>query len=122
MFSFTKKKLDGILSFSASANSPGGKDGEPASLDLAKAEEIKKARLSRRGAKLAFQEFSNMFGEKLYEVLPNIWPCTVGGLMSAFQTGACPAALFVQEVAHNHYRVTRTVGPANRQAVWPGCH
>ncbi|KAJ2931331.1 hypothetical protein H1R20_g5658, partial [Candolleomyces eurysporus] len=82
LFSFTKKRLDGILSFNAGGHDAPSKEAEQ---DPAKAEELRKARLSRRGAKLAFREFSNMFGSNLFDVLPNIWPCTVGGLLSAFQ-------------------------------------
>ncbi|TFK29824.1 hypothetical protein FA15DRAFT_690571 [Coprinopsis marcescibilis] len=83
MFSYTKKHLDGILSFKTT-NQTGGKE-----VDLGpqtKTEDISKTRLSRRGAKLAFAEFSRKFGPKLLEVLPNIWPCMVGGLLSAFQS------------------------------------
>ncbi|KAF5324890.1 hypothetical protein D9611_004580 [Ephemerocybe angulata] len=85
MFSFTKKRLDGILSFTGGLASA-SKDSSPAVQDPIKVEELRKARLSRRGAQLAFKEFSNMFGSKLFDVLPNIWPCTVGGLLSAFQS------------------------------------
>jgi TATA-binding protein-associated factor len=84
LFSFTKKRLEGILSFNAGGPDATSKENEQ---DPAKVEELRKARLSRRGARLAFREFSNMFGSNLFDVLPNIWPCTVGGLLSAFQCG-----------------------------------
>jgi TATA-binding protein-associated factor len=83
MFSYSKKHLDGILSFRAHGPQTNGKD-ETVPL---KPEEIHKARLSRRGGKLAFAEFSRMFGARLLDILPNIWSCMVGGLISAFQSG-----------------------------------
>lgn len=88
MFSFTKKRQEGILSFTGGAQPALSKEPDPNAQDPTKLEEIRKARLSRRGAQLAFQEFSNMLGAKLFDVLPNIWPCTVGGLLSAFQCGS----------------------------------
>lgn len=87
MFSFTKKRLEGILSFTAATNTAISKELDPTGQDPVKLEELRKARLSRRGAQLAFQEFSNIFGSKLFDILPNIWPCTVGGLLSALPCG-----------------------------------
>jgi TATA-binding protein-associated factor len=45
------------------------------------------ARLSRRGAGLAFDQLSAKFGPRLLDVIPNMWQSMAGGLLSAFQSG-----------------------------------
>ena len=52
-----------------------------------KAENREKARLSRRGAGLAFVELSTKFGAKLLEVIPNMWHSMAGGVLVACSTG-----------------------------------
>lgn len=93
-FAFMRKQTDGILSFSTSTDIPPPaqgrsakepiKDSQP---DPIKVEEARKARLSRRGACLAFTQLSATFGPRLLEVIPNMWQFMAGGLLSAFQSG-----------------------------------
>jgi TATA-binding protein-associated factor len=47
------------------------------------------ARLSRRGAGLAFDQLSTKFGPRLLRVIPNMWQSMAGGLLVTFQSGTC---------------------------------
>lgn len=101
-----RKYTDGILSFQDSSKVVGqrnAKDG-PKDKDKTEAQQsdsILKARLSRRGAGLAFDQLSAKFGPRLLTVIPNMWQSMVGGLLSAFQSGLCP--FFPKEI----YMLTR---------------
>ncbi|PSR84037.1 hypothetical protein PHLCEN_2v5539 [Hermanssonia centrifuga] len=76
-FSYSRKYQSGILSFHKTQHetTPNGNVPSP--------EDAVKARLSRRGAGLAFVELSAKFGPKLLEVVPNMWQSMAGGLLSA---------------------------------------
>lgn len=50
-------------------------------------EDAAKARLSRRGARLAFSQLSAKFGPRLLDVVPKMWQSMAGGLLSACATG-----------------------------------
>ena len=82
-FTFHRKTLNGVLSFakSSSGAAPNGKDAK-------QAEDPAKARLSRRGARLAFEKLSVKFGPTLLESVPKMWQAMAGGLLSACATGA----------------------------------
>ncbi|KAJ7491285.1 SNF2 superfamily chromatin remodeling protein [Mycena latifolia] len=89
-FAFTRKFTDGILSFQDTTK-PAAANGKDAAKDkekiaeIPKPDEASKARLSRRGAGLAFDQLSAKFGPRLLEVIPNMWQFMAGGLISAFQ-------------------------------------
>ena len=91
-FAYHKKHLSGILSFqNASKAAENGVSEED------KAESREKARLSRRGAGLAFVELSTKFGEKLLETVPKMWQSMAGGILTACSTGTrfvgcCPSS------------------------------
>ncbi|KAH9923909.1 SNF2 chromatin remodeling protein [Epithele typhae] len=83
-FLYHRKVLSGVLSFSkspaaAAAEASNGKDAKSA-------EDPAKARLSRRGARLAFEKLSEKFGPKLLEAVPKMWQSMAGGLLSACST------------------------------------
>lgn len=80
-FAFSRKHLDGILSFNKTASPVNGKG------DAQVAEDAAKARLSRRGASLAFVQLSDKFGHTLLEVVPKMWQSMAGGLLSACTGG-----------------------------------
>ncbi|KAJ7168182.1 SNF2 superfamily chromatin remodeling protein [Mycena crocata] len=88
-FVYTRKHLDGILSFQdASKAVANGKDAvkeKDKVAELPKPDDIAKKRLSRRGAGLAFDQLSAKFGPRLLDVIPNMWQFMAGGLISAFQ-------------------------------------
>lgn len=50
-------------------------------------EDVTKAKISRRGAELAFMQLSSKFGDKLFERVPKMWEFMAGGLLAAFTTG-----------------------------------
>ncbi|KAJ7184295.1 SNF2 superfamily chromatin remodeling protein [Mycena filopes] len=77
---------DGILSFQDATKAvSNGKDAKDKTPELPKPDEASRARLSRRGAGLAFNQLSGKFGPKLLDVIPNMWQFMAGGLLSAFQ-------------------------------------
>jgi TATA-binding protein-associated factor len=90
-FAFHRKTLDGILSFRATSD--GERNGKECTkekdkaVDLSKADEATKAHLSRRGAKLAFENLSSNFGSRLFQVIPNMWQSMAGGILAAFEPG-----------------------------------
>jgi TATA-binding protein-associated factor len=81
-FAYQKKHLSGILSFQNPS-----KPMEAGVQEDEKGESRDKARLSRRGAGLAFVELSIKFGEKLLETIPKMWQSMAGGILSACATG-----------------------------------
>ena len=89
-FAFTRKLVNGILSFQGPAASDAMKNGREAHKDKDSSnspEDPSKARLARRGASLAFNELSTKFGAQLLHVIPNMWQSMAGGILSAFQPG-----------------------------------
>ena len=82
-FAYARKYTRGILSFQKpqTASPTNGKE------EVVTPENAAKARLSRRGASLAFVELSTKFGDKLLEVVPNMWQSMAGGLLSACAGG-----------------------------------
>ena len=82
-FAYARKFSEGILSFNKvqTAAVVGAKGEAPSPEDAAK------ARLSRRGASLAFVKLSAKFGHKLLDVVPKMWQSMAGGLLSACAGG-----------------------------------
>ena len=76
---------------SSDSNSANGKGANAKGQD-ASTEESNKAKISRRGAELAFQQLSREFGKDLFELVPKIWEFMAGGLLSASATGASACA------------------------------
>ena len=85
-FAFSKTTEKGVLSFK-SASQWDGTSGRNGSKGQGDTEESTKARLSRRGAELAFKQLSAKFGEKLFELIPKIWEFMAGGLQTTFASG-----------------------------------
>ncbi|OCH89091.1 SNF2 chromatin remodeling protein [Obba rivulosa] len=114
-FAYAKKFLDGILSFSKSAI-----DGAPSPPST---EDADKARLSRRGARLAFEELSTKFGPRLLEVVPKMWHSMAGGLLSACATDSVAAMdvaiekQFGQDVIDS-FSVLDAVVPTFHEELW----
>jgi TATA-binding protein-associated factor len=115
-FAYQKKHLSGILSFQTPS-----KASEYGVMEDDKAESREKARLSRRGAGLAFIELSTKFGEKLLEVIPKMWHSMAGGILIACSTGTHIVGwswIFSLMFRRN----TRLHGRANKSTIWAGCH
>ncbi|KAJ3741734.1 SNF2 chromatin remodeling protein [Lentinula detonsa] len=124
-FAFTRKVTDGILSFHKA-----GQVSTAATTKIAKdkselpTEETDKSPLSRRGARLAFDELSSKFGGRLLDVIPNMWQSMAGGLLSAFQSATpqeCDAAMekqFGQDVIDS-LSVLEAAVPTFHLELWP---
>ncbi|KAF8590478.1 SNF2 chromatin remodeling protein [Ramaria rubella] len=79
---FSRHPTEGILSFKQETSNTSHyrsvKDKDIQS------EEVVKARLTRRGAHLAFVELSVKFGPDLFEILPAMWECICGALLTTY--------------------------------------
>ncbi|KAG5220824.1 TATA-binding protein-associated factor mot [Salix suchowensis] len=127
-FAYTRKTLQGILSFQASSTDSGVRNGKFGSKgekpDALKADEASKSRLSRRGACLAFAELSTKFGPRLFSVIPNMWQSMVGGLLSACasdspdRSDALIEKQYGQDVIDS-LSVLEAVVPALHEDLWP---
>jgi TATA-binding protein-associated factor len=96
-FAFTRKVTDGILSFQGTTKAVQHRNGKESVKDKGnakKADEAAKARLSRRGAGLAFEKLSRKFDAQLLIVIPSMWQSMVGGLLSACVTSMCLMSSF----------------------------
>ena len=71
-----------LASESQTAN---GKGAKIAQVDFPS--EADKAKISRRGAELAFGALSSKFGEQLFAQVPKMWEFMAGGLLATFQSG-----------------------------------
>ena len=67
-------------------------------------EDPAKARLSRRGARLAFEKLSSKFGPRLLKAVPKMWQAMAGGLLSACATGE-PYVMLEKVELHSNERL-----------------
>ncbi|KAL4259712.1 TATA-binding protein-associated factor Mot1 [Pleurotus pulmonarius] len=127
-FAYTRKTLQGILSFQASSTDAGVRNGKFGSKgekpDAVKADEASKSRLSRRGACLAFAELSTKFGPRLLSVIPNMWQSMVGGLLSACASDSPDTSDALIEKQYGQdvidsLSVLEAVVPALHEDLWP---
>ncbi|KAF8078067.1 SNF2 superfamily chromatin remodeling protein [Lyophyllum atratum] len=126
-FAYTRKFTDGILSFqdpSGPTSQLNGKAGKEKDDTDAKADDTSKARLSRRGAGLAFDQLSAKFGPRLLVVIPNMWQSMAGGLLSALQSDSQKQSdlliekQFGQDVIDS-LSVLEAVVPTFHHDLWP---
>ncbi|OSC96601.1 SNF2 chromatin remodeling protein [Trametes coccinea BRFM310] len=85
-FLYNRKITDGVLSFPKSTAAAAANGKENGDKNPAGVEDPAKARLSRRGARLAFEKLSLQFGPRLLQVIPKMWQSMAGGLLSACST------------------------------------
>ncbi|KAH8117583.1 SNF2 chromatin remodeling protein [Phellopilus nigrolimitatus] len=88
-FALTKQTEKGILTaksiIASDSQAAGGKALRNTLIDLP-SDEVTRAKISRRGAELAFRQLSTKFGEDLITRVPKMWEFMAGGLLSAFET------------------------------------
>lgn len=118
-FAYHRKHLSGILSF----RSP-SKVAENGVSEEEKAENRERARLSRRGARLAFVKLSTKFGEKLLGTIPKMWQSMVGGILSACATDSPDAVDDLISRQHGQdvidsLSVLEAVVPTLHRDLWP---
>ncbi|KAF9821604.1 hypothetical protein IEO21_00450 [Rhodonia placenta] len=119
-FAYARKITSGILSF-AKAQGLSKESGEKGTTS---AEDIAKARLSRRGAQFAFEELSKKFGPRLLDVVPKMWQSMAGGLLSPCSTDTVESMdktigkQFGQDVIDS-FSVLEAVVPTFDAALWP---
>jgi TATA-binding protein-associated factor len=95
-FAYTRSTTCGILSFQAVFKPTVQRNDKESSKDKTEAspsDNAVKARLSRRGAGLAFDKLSAKFGPRLLEVISAMWQSMAGGLLSACATRTSQQAL-----------------------------
>lgn len=88
-FAYNKHIDSGILSAKSILHSEsvaGTKAATKLPIEMS-SEDASKARLSRRGAELAFTQLSVRFGDKLFDLIPKMWEFMAGGLLATFPTG-----------------------------------
>lgn len=93
-FAYTRKHVDGILSFQEFTSTKTNTKSKPdaaAAAAAAKPSEQAAYALSRRGASLAFGQLSARFGGRLLDVVPGMWHSMAGGLLSTCDTGEFPS-------------------------------
>ncbi|KAL5529004.1 hypothetical protein ACEPAG_4978 [Sanghuangporus baumii] len=87
-FALNKHLEKGVLSAKAiltsESQAANGKASKIVQMDMSS--DAEKAKISRRGAELAFKELSTKFGEELFTHVPKMWEFMAGGLVAAFQT------------------------------------
>ncbi|KAI0247046.1 SNF2 chromatin remodeling protein [Lactifluus subvellereus] len=118
-FAYQKKHLSGILSFQNPSKA--AENGAP---EEVKGESREKARLSRRGAGLAFIELSTKFGGKLLETIPKMWQSMAGGILSACAPDTPDAADDLISRRHGQdvidsLSVLEAIVPTLHQELWP---
>lgn len=89
-FTYHRKTLNGVRSFSKNSAGPVANGKEASEKHV---EDPAKARLSRRGARLAFEKLSIRFGPRLLQAVPKMWQAMAGGLLTACAAGkSCQVA------------------------------
>ncbi|KAI0927991.1 hypothetical protein AcW2_004145 [Taiwanofungus camphoratus] len=122
-FAYSRRILDGILSFrKLPAAQSNGKEGTQK--DIPSPEDTAKARLSRRGARLAFEQLSTKFGSRLLDVIPRMWQSMAGGLLSACTVDSVSKmdSLIEQQYGQDvidSFSVLEAVVPTFHEALWP---
>ena len=90
-FNMTMQTEKGILSTKAilagDAATANGKALKAANSQTDFPTEASKAKISRRGAELAFQKLSEKFGQDLFAKVPKMWEFMAGGLIAAYASG-----------------------------------
>ncbi|KAK0458447.1 SNF2 superfamily chromatin remodeling protein [Desarmillaria tabescens] len=101
-FAFTRKLTnDPIVAKNGKGSTKNKPNGAPSAEDP-------RAQLSRRGARLAFDQLSKKFGNKLLVVIPNMWQSMAGGLLSAFKADIIDSLSVLEAIV-----------PALHEDIWP---
>ncbi|TFK76566.1 SNF2 superfamily chromatin remodeling protein [Pluteus cervinus] len=127
-FAYSRQLMDGVLSFQTPP-APQGRQPKESAKDKDKivapaTEEAIKARLSRRGACLAFEKLSVRFGPELFDLIQTMWHSMAGGLLSALQCSTakeCDTLIerqFGQDVIDS-LSVLEAVVPSFHEKLWP---
>ncbi|KZT11597.1 SNF2 chromatin remodeling protein [Laetiporus sulphureus 93-53] len=122
-FAQARKTLGGILSFSRGSGTNGSSKPNIEKPELTPAEAAQ-ARLSRRGAQLAFVELSRKFGPRMLDVVPKMWQSMAGGLLSACQTDSVSKMdkaiekQFGQDLIDS-FSVLDAIVPTFHEELWP---
>ncbi|KAH7927090.1 hypothetical protein BV22DRAFT_1193901 [Leucogyrophana mollusca] len=126
-FAYNRTIYKGILTFQALskvASARNGKDipdkGDSPTLD----DDVSKARLSRRGAGLAFDQLSEKFGPQLLQAIPKMWHSMAGGLLSACSSDSPKDADTLMDKQYGQdvidsLSVLEAVAPTLHADLWP---
>ncbi|KIJ63251.1 hypothetical protein HYDPIDRAFT_113216 [Hydnomerulius pinastri MD-312] len=126
-FAYSRTVFKGILtlqSWSKTTPNKAGKEDQEKGETPKSEEEAAKARLSRRGAGLAFNQLSAKFGARLLDVIPKMWQSMAGGLLSACSADSPAAADALMEKncgqdVIDSLSVLEAVAPTLDPSLWP---
>jgi TATA-binding protein-associated factor len=87
IFATAKVTLDGILTLREQQDAAAviaASTGKAKEALVIESEEVVQARITSRGAKLAFAELARTFGERLADEVPKLWSCMTVALSDTF--------------------------------------
>lgn len=91
IFADSKGLREGILSMNEPIVAPRGPGRTSAKDEAAESEEVLQGKLIRRGAAAALAQLADLFGERLFEVVPMLWHCMSNALLQTFGSTAAQA-------------------------------
>lgn len=91
IFANSKNEREGILSMNEPAVVAKGPGRTSTKDEGVESEEVLQGKLIRRGAAAALAQLADLFGEKLFEVVPMLWQCMSSALLSTFGSSAAEA-------------------------------
>ncbi|GAC99874.1 hypothetical protein PHSY_007477 [Pseudozyma hubeiensis SY62] len=91
IFTASKSVREGILSMNEPAVVPRGPGRTSTKDEPVESEEVLQGKLIRRGAAAALAQLADLFGERLFVVVPMLWQCMSSSLLGTFGSTAAEA-------------------------------
>ncbi|KAJ1024814.1 hypothetical protein NDA16_002854 [Ustilago loliicola] len=91
IFANSKNEREGILSINEPAVVAKGPGRTSTKDEAVESEEVLQGKLIRRGAVAALVQLADLFGERLFDVVPMLWQCMSSALLSTFGSTAAEA-------------------------------
>ena len=97
IFANSKNVREGILSMNEPAVVAKGPGRTSTKEGAVESEEVLQGKLIRRGAAAALAQLADLFGERLFEVVPMLWQCMSSALLRSFGSTAAEADQLIQQ-------------------------
>ncbi|EST08987.1 SNF2-related [Kalmanozyma brasiliensis GHG001] len=91
IFAASKDVRQGILSMNEPAVVPKGPGRTSTKDEPVESEEVLQGKLIRRGAAAALAQLADLFGDRLFDVVPMLWQCMSKALLNTFSSTAAEA-------------------------------